>query len=77
LDDNNRKPICRLYFNGAQRFIGVFSTDADRKEERLPIPDLSEIYRCADRLKATVAGYDNAKEGPKNKKPEASEAPLP
>ncbi len=24
LDDNNRKPICRLWFNGTQKYLGVF-----------------------------------------------------
>ncbi len=35
LDNNNRKPLCRLHFNRSQRYIGVFNED--KKEERLPI----------------------------------------
>ncbi len=27
LDDNNRKPICRLYFNGTQKYLGLFDNE--------------------------------------------------
>jgi hypothetical protein len=27
LDDNNRKPIARLYFNRKQKYIGIFDVD--------------------------------------------------
>lgn len=54
-DDNNRRPICRLHFNRKQKYIGLF--DANKNEERIAIGDLNEIYKYADRLKATVAGY--------------------
>ncbi len=55
LDDNNRKPICRLHFNGPQKYLGLL--DHNRQEERIPISDLDEIYHYADRLKATVTLY--------------------
>jgi hypothetical protein len=58
LDDNNRKPICRMHFNFAQKYIGLFK---DKIEEKIAIADLSEIYKFADRLQETVAEYDNAK----------------
>lgn len=54
-DDNNRKPICRLHFNGKQKYIGIIN--ADKNEERIPIDNLNEIYKQADRLKATVGSY--------------------
>jgi hypothetical protein len=56
LDDNNRKPICRLHFNGAQKYIGLF--DNDRKEERISIESLNDVYQYTDRLLATIALYD-------------------
>lgn len=56
LDDTNRKPICRFHFNYRQKYLGVI--DDQRKEERIPISDLDEIYSYADRLKATVAVYE-------------------
>ena len=33
-DDNNRKPICRLHFNGKHKSIGIL--DANKNEERVP-----------------------------------------
>jgi len=55
LDDNNRKSICRLYFNGAQKYVGFFDTV---KEEKVPVEGVDDIYKYAERLKATVAKYD-------------------
>lgn len=55
LDDNNRKPICRLYFNSAQKYVGFFDTE---KEERLPIDTIDALYKYAERLKAAVVRYD-------------------
>ncbi len=33
--------------------------DADKNEQRVPINNLGEIYKQADRLKATVGSYVN------------------
>jgi predicted type IV restriction endonuclease len=57
LDDNNRKPICRLYFNTSQWYIGLF--DDKREEQRVPITSLDEIYRHADTLKQTATMYES------------------
>ena len=56
LDDNNRKPICRLRFNNTQKLaIGLFD---DKKEEiKMPLESLDDLYSHADRLKATVLLY--------------------
>jgi len=56
LDDNNRKPICRLHFNGNQKYISIF--DSSKTEERIPITSVDDIYTYADRLKETVGFYD-------------------
>lgn len=48
LDDNNRKPICRLHFNRAQKYIGIL--DQDKKETRHAISSLDEIYSHCDAL---------------------------
>ena len=56
LDDNNRKPICRLRFNWSQKYIGLFDDDRNEIREEIGSPD--DIYRFADRIKATAAGYD-------------------
>ncbi|WP_341303695.1 type I restriction endonuclease [Pseudomonas sp. TMP25] len=55
LDDNNRKPICRLHFNRTQKYIGIF--DQDKNETRHPISSLDEIYDFADQLKTTISFY--------------------
>jgi hypothetical protein len=48
LDDSNRKPICRLWFNTSQKYIGLF--DAAKVETRVPIANQTEIYRQATML---------------------------
>lgn len=53
LDDNNRKPICRLRFNNkAKLAIGLFNEK--KEEERILLPHLDSLYEHADRLKASV-----------------------
>ncbi|GAA1592160.1 type I restriction endonuclease [Leucobacter chromiireducens] len=55
LDDNNRKPLARLWFNTSQKYIGIF--DADKNETRHPIETLDEIYQHAEALRQTVSYY--------------------
>jgi hypothetical protein len=52
LDDNNRKPICRLYLNGPRKAIGLFDSD-DRKEARVSINGSEDLHEFTDRLRAT------------------------
>ncbi|MGE5548572.1 MAG: type I restriction endonuclease [Solirubrobacterales bacterium] len=59
LDDNNRRPICRLHLNRSVKYLGLF--DADKNEERVRIEHLDDIFTHADRLKATAMSYDSAK----------------
>jgi hypothetical protein len=59
LDDNNRKPICRVHFNSAtKKYITVF--DAQKKETKTPIDGIDDILNFADQLKATVVNYESA-----------------
>jgi len=59
LDDNNRKPICRLHFNNpTHKQLGVF--DKEKNEERIGIKKLDEIYRFANRIRAIVTHYEAA-----------------
>ena len=54
LDDNNRKPVCRLRFNNTQKLaVGIFS--ADKTEERFALDEIDDLYTFAEKLKATVA----------------------
>jgi len=56
LDDNNRKPICRLRFNNTERLrIGIFNDK--REEEQFPLEEVDAVYSFAKQLKATVSGY--------------------
>lgn len=56
LDDNNRKPICRLWFNTKQKYVGVF--DEDKNEDRIPIDAISDIYLLSKQLLAAVRRYE-------------------
>ncbi len=56
LDDNNRKPICRLHLNGGVKYIGLF--DQDKKETREKIETVDEIYRFEKQLLNTIEFYD-------------------
>lgn len=55
-DDNNRKPIVRLYFNSpSNKYIITF--DKDKKETRHNIVSLNDIYQYANELKDVVKSY--------------------
>lgn len=56
LDDNNRKPLCRLHFNAKQKYIGIIG--ADKKEERHAIETLDCIYSLADKLTENADKYE-------------------
>ncbi|SFQ21897.1 hypothetical protein SAMN05216229_1141 [Geopseudomonas sagittaria] len=58
LDDNNRKPICRLHFNRGQKYIGVF--DQEKAETRHPIEAVDDIYSFIEQLTETAKRYDQA-----------------
>lgn len=55
LDDNNRKPVCRLYFNTGQKYIGL--VDEEKNVTREPLNGLEDIYQFEDRLRATAGRY--------------------
>lgn len=56
LDDNNRKPICRMYFNGkTKKYIATF--DENKKETKHEITCLDNIYTFADELVQTISYY--------------------
>jgi hypothetical protein len=56
LDNSNRKPICRLHFNTPRKHLGLF--DEHKHEEHVPIEDVDDIFRYAERLKATPSFYE-------------------
>ncbi|WP_026462785.1 type I restriction endonuclease [Adhaeribacter aquaticus] len=59
IDDNNRKPVCRLYLDGSKKGIVLF--DENRKEIKYEIKTIDDIYTHSDQLIATAMGYDNKK----------------
>jgi hypothetical protein len=55
LDDNNRKPICRLHFTEKRKSVTLFDTE---KEERVNLTQISDLYNYASRLISTVELYE-------------------
>lgn len=56
LDDNNRKPLCRLHLNGSKKYIGLFNEN--KTETRQPIETIDNIYQFEKELLDTVGLYD-------------------
>ena len=55
-DDNNRKPVCRLYFNAKSlRHVGVF--DSLKVEDRIEIGSLADIYKLGAKIEAVITSY--------------------
>lgn len=55
LDDNNRKPICRLYLNGGKKYICTF--DENKKETKSEIQTIDGIFDFAETLEKTITSY--------------------
>ncbi len=55
-ENNNRKPICRLYFDGKQKYVGVFN-NKEKGENKVPINALADMFKLGDAIKATIAMY--------------------
>lgn len=57
LDDNNRKPICRMYFNSlTKKYIATF--DENKKETKHEISTLNDIYNFSKELADIIEFYD-------------------
>jgi hypothetical protein len=59
LDDNNRKPVCRLRFNNVQKLkIGIFN---DKREEVVfDLVNIDDIYEYSDQIKLAALTYISA-----------------
>ncbi|MEH0155492.1 type I restriction endonuclease [Limibacter armeniacum] len=55
MDDNNRKPVCRLHFNRSQKYIGLF--DENKVETRHPIERLEDLFTFEGELLKTARLY--------------------
>lgn len=56
LDDNNRKPVCRLWFNAKQKYIGI--VNESKEETRFPIESVLDIYQYGDKIIETLSLYE-------------------
>ncbi len=61
LDDNNRRPIARLYFNTAKKTIVVPTGERDdrgrREMESYALESVDEIDKYGDQLRDVVRRY--------------------
>lgn len=55
LDDNKLKTICRMYFNGTKKYIGII--DESKKEIKQEIITLNDIYKYEQEILNTVGIY--------------------
>lgn len=60
VDNNNRKPLARLWFNRNIKYLGLFDGE---KEEKVKIDTLDEIYEHANRIRATAKEYQEGPSG--------------
>jgi len=56
IDDNNRKPLCRLRFNTSQKYLCLL--DEKNQENKIPINSLNDIYNYVDNLIERVKKFD-------------------
>lgn len=58
-ENNNQKPICRFYFDGKQKFVGIFN-NKEKSETKVAINEIADLFKLGDQLKATIAMYRTA-----------------
>ncbi|WP_332686729.1 type I restriction enzyme HsdR N-terminal domain-containing protein [Devosia sp.] len=54
-DDNNRKPIARLHFNGKSKFVTVFG--ADKEGVRHEIGRVEDIFGLGGPIRSVISNY--------------------
>lgn len=56
LDDNNRRPVARLHFNGkSEKYLGIF--DENKIETRVLIENIEDIYDHAEHIRQHVRRF--------------------
>ncbi|MES2486265.1 MAG: type I restriction endonuclease [Bacteroidota bacterium] len=60
LDDNNRKTLCRLYFNGTKKHMVTLNDQ--RKEVRHELTSLDDIFNYSNVLLDVLESYEKTKE---------------
>jgi predicted type IV restriction endonuclease len=56
LDDNNRKPLCRLWFNGNKKYLGVF--DEHKSESKHELQTLDSLFDFQDLILRSIDFYE-------------------
>ncbi|WP_299221857.1 type I restriction endonuclease [uncultured Aquimarina sp.] len=57
LDDNNRKPICRLHLDGNKKYISLF--DQNKNVHREHIESINNIYDFEEQLLSIIDAYED------------------
>lgn len=57
LDNNNRKPLCRLHLDSSTKYIGLI--DANKNEHRKVLNTIDDIYGFEKELLKTVEYYES------------------
>ena len=57
LDDNNRKPICRLYLNRNKKYLETFEVKGGEKRE---IQTIDDIYKYSSEILKTIEGHETS-----------------
>lgn len=60
LDDNNRKPLCRLHFNTSNKYITLF--DTEKQGTKILLEKIEDIYNYETQLLSTLDIYENSSE---------------
>jgi len=55
LDNNNRKPLCRLHLNGGKKYLGII--DENKTERKKLIESIDDIYNYEKELLETLEYY--------------------
>ena len=56
MDDNNRRPICRLSFNSsANKSVTIF--DSEKNEQKFKIDKVEDIYQHAPAIESVIKAY--------------------
>lgn len=57
LDDNNRKPLCRLHFNSNNKYLELFNNGKDKGERKL-LNSIDDIFNYRNELVQTLKNYE-------------------
>lgn len=57
LDDNNRKPICRMYFNTGTKYVATI--DENKKDVKHPIESLDDLFQFTEDYYNTIDMYES------------------